>query len=118
DGPHRQAVVGHLDLLPVPAAVGAAIGSGLRAGIDDLGFLRMHRQGTHRRLFWQAALYRMPFPAAVGQPEKTGMHDPAAPGFTRQAEIEVGWLLCHGIARPPPVSLPGSLAIPNRFGKA
>ena len=79
--PHRQAVVGHLDLFPVLAAVGAAIGAGLRAGIDDLGLLRVHRQGAHRRHLGQAALQRLPLAAAVGQPEKAGMHHPAAPGF-------------------------------------
>src|SRR6266851_5462068 len=40
DRPDRQAVVGELDLLPVLAAVGAAIGTGLRAGIKDLGPFR------------------------------------------------------------------------------
>src|SRR6266851_1158112 len=37
DRPHRQAVIGEVDLLPVLAAVGAAIGTGLRARIKDLG---------------------------------------------------------------------------------
>jgi len=36
DRPHRLAVVGHLDLLPLLAAIGAAIDAQLRSGIDDL----------------------------------------------------------------------------------
>ena len=101
DRPDRQAVVGELDLLPVLAAVGAAIGAGLRAGIDDRRVRRMHRQGAHRRLLGQAALHRLPLVAAVGQAEQPGMDRPARPRFAGQSEIQVGLLLCHGT--PPPL---------------
>jgi len=57
----------------------------LRAGVDDLVLARVHGQRAHRRCFGQAPLEPLPFFAAVGQPEKTGLHHPAAPGFSGQA---------------------------------
>ena len=85
--PHRQAVIGQVDLLPMLAMVGAAVGAGLRAGIDNLGPQRMHRQRPHRRRFGQAALQKLPFVAAVGEAAETGMHRPPRSGFARQPQV-------------------------------
>ncbi len=103
--PHRQAVIGQLDLLPVLAVIGAAVGAGLRAGIDDLRLQRMHRQRAHRRRFGQAALQKLPFVAAVGEAAKTGMHRPPRSGFARQTEIEDKTLDCS-VRRMPSIALP------------
>src|ERR1700735_557123 len=43
DRPHRQAMIGELDLFPMLAAISAAIGAVLRAGVNDRRVLRMHR---------------------------------------------------------------------------
>ena len=94
DRPDRQAMVRDVDLLPVLAAVGAAIRPGLRAGIDDLGLARMYRQGAHRRRLRQAVLQRLPFVAAVGHAAEARMHHPARPGFTGQAQIDVRFRGC------------------------
>src|ERR1700746_277675 len=83
NGPDRQAVVWHIDLLPMVTAVVAAIRPGLGAGIDHLRFLRVPRQGTHCRRLGQTALQRFPFVAAVGRAEETGMHHSAASRFAR-----------------------------------
>ncbi len=87
--PDRQAVVGHVDLFPMLAAVGAAIGPGLRARVHDLGLLRMHRQRPHRRHLGQPARERLPFLAAVGHAEQAGIDDAAGPGLAGQSQINV-----------------------------
>jgi hypothetical protein len=90
DRPHRQAVIGQRHLLPVLAAVGAAIGAVLRAGVDDLGLLRVHRERAHRRLVGQAALKPLPLLAAVGQPHQAGINRPARAGFAGEAGVKIG----------------------------
>src|SRR3954447_2227586 len=139
DRPHRLAVVGHLDLVPMLAAIGAAIEAQLRPGIHDLRVKRMDRQRAHRRRLGQAALDLLPFITAVGQAEQPRMHHPAAAGFARKTEVEIGlvivavaghlsalpiraassaacggaWQLSSGSARLPPGVLPrGSTWIP------
>jgi hypothetical protein len=66
DRPYRQAVIGQFDLLPVLAAIRAAVHPGLGAGVDDLRLRRVHCQGAHGGALRQAALQRFPLVAAVG----------------------------------------------------
>ena len=87
--PDRQAVVGQVDLFPVRAMVVAAIRTGLRAGIDDLGVQRMHGEGAHRGGFGQAEMQCLPTVTTVGHAIEAGLHHPAAPGFTGQPQVDV-----------------------------
>src|SRR5438477_6373797 len=93
-------MIRQLDLLPVLAAIRAAIGPGLRAGIDDLGVRRMHRQRPHRRPLRQAVLQRLPLVGAISQAAETGMHGPARTGFAGQAEIYIGSMIGHEASLP------------------
>src|SRR5437764_1967188 len=95
DRPYRQAMVRQLDLLPVLAAIGAAIGAILRAGIDDLRLRRMHRESAHGGPLRQAVLQRFPLVSVIGETEKSGMHDATGACFAGQTEVHIGSLICH-----------------------
>jgi len=87
----------------------AAIRAGLRAGVDNFGVQRMHRESADRRRLGQAVMQCLPFAATVGHAIEAGLHHPAAPGFTgvdlTQFQLPTG--LPSGTSVPVLVSING-----------
>ena len=95
--PHGQAVIRHVDFLPMVAVVGAAVGAYMRAHVHDFRLLRVDGDGPDGRRLRQAAAQGFPLTIANGFAIQAGLNDPARRGFTGQAGIYVGPLVgCLG----------------------
>src|SRR6266850_1378871 len=88
--PDGQAVVRHVELLPVISAIGAPIRAVLSADIDGVGVLGVRGDRSDGGRGGQAAGRDLPAIVAGRHTIETGLHGPARGGFAREPDIHVG----------------------------
>ena len=91
--PDGQAMIRHVDFLPVIAVIGTPVGTCLRAHIHGFRLLRVNGNGPDSRRLGQPVAQGFPRTIARGSAIQAGLNDSAWGGFTGQAGIHIGPLV-------------------------
>src|SRR5262245_12207490 len=95
-------MIGNVDFFPVTPMIRTAIGSMLRANVNDFRVQGVYRNGSDGRSFRKAVGQQLPTTIIVGHPIQSGLDHAARRSFAREASIYIGRTVarctcCHGV---------------------